>query len=92
MKRWFLQIDDTVLRQIRESGVGRELMKELRALEEQGPLAVDIRTVPYQPGYWWLLPRVPPADGWEVLLHLDLESGAEVVHVVSVRPRRSRKA
>jgi hypothetical protein len=50
VKRWFLQVDDTVLRQIRESGVGRELMKDLRALEEQGPLAVDIRTVPYRPG------------------------------------------
>jgi hypothetical protein len=91
VKRWFLRIDDTVLRQIRESGVARELMKELRLLEEEGPFAVDLQAVPYAPGYWWLMPRASPANGWEVLIHVDLEGSADLVHVVSIRPRRRTK-
>ena len=71
------------------SGVGGELMNELRALEEQGPMAVDVQSIMYEPAYWRLMPRVPPADRWELVVRLERESGADVIHVVSVRPRRS---
>jgi hypothetical protein len=88
VKGWFLRIDNDVLRQMLSSGVAGELMNELRALEEQGPTAVDVQTIMYEPSYWRLTPRVPPADRWELVVQFDHASGADVIHVVSVRPRR----
>jgi hypothetical protein len=88
VKGWFLRIDNNVLRQMLSSGVGGELMNELRALEKRGPMAVDVQTIMFEPAYWRLMPRVPPADRWELVVLLDRESGADVIYVVSVRPRR----
>ena len=66
-------------------------MRELRALEVHGPGAVDLQTVMYEPDYWRLMPRVTPADRWEVVIHLELQSTARLIEVASVRPQRSNR-